>query len=51
MHIFYLPTALANELLKPGVWSCIKIYGVYQNDWSGLEVGYIHKYDEETYKY
>jgi len=24
---------------------------VYQNDWSGLEVDYIHKYGEETYKY
>jgi len=26
-------------------------YRVYQNDWSGLEVDYIHKYGEETYKY
>jgi hypothetical protein len=27
------------------------IYRAYQNDWSGLEVDYIHKYGEETYKY
>jgi len=26
-------------------------YRVYQNDWSRLEVDYIHKYGEETYKY
>jgi hypothetical protein len=26
-------------------------YRVFQNDWSGLEVDYIHKYGEETYKY
>jgi hypothetical protein len=29
----------------------ILAYRVYQNDWSGLEVGYIHKYGEQTYKY
>ena len=27
------------------------LYRVYQNDWSGLEVDYIYKYGEETYKY
>jgi len=27
------------------------IYRVYQNGWSGLEVDYIYKYGEETYKY
>jgi hypothetical protein len=27
------------------------IYRVYQNDWGGLEVDYIHKYGEQTYKY
>jgi len=27
------------------------LYRVYQNDWSGLEVDYIHKYGEETYEY
>ena len=27
------------------------LYRVYQNDWSGLEVDYIHKFGEETYKY
>jgi len=26
-------------------------YRMYQNDWSRLEVDYIHKYGEETYKY
>jgi len=26
-------------------------YRVYQNDWSGLEVDYFHKYGENTYKY
>jgi len=26
-------------------------YKVYQNDWSGFEVDYIHKYDEQNYKY
>jgi hypothetical protein len=28
-----------------------RVYRVYQNDWSGLEVDYIYKYGEETYKY
>jgi len=27
------------------------IYRVYQNDWSGFEVDYIHKYGEQKYKY
>ena len=27
------------------------IYRVYQNDWSGFEVDYIHKYGEQNYKY
>jgi len=27
------------------------LYRVYQNDWSALEVHYIHKYGEQTYKY
>ena len=27
------------------------LYRVYQYDWSRLEVDYIHKYGEETYKY
>jgi hypothetical protein len=27
------------------------IYSVYQNDWSGLEVDYIHKCGEQNYKY
>jgi len=26
-------------------------YRVYQNDWSGFEVDYIHKYGEQDYKY
>ena len=26
----------------------LTLYRVYQNDWSGLEVDYIHKYGEET---
>ena len=26
------------------------LYRVYQNDWSGLEVDYIHKYGEQNYK-
>jgi len=26
------------------------IYRVYQNDWSGFEVDYIHKYGEQNYK-
>jgi len=30
---------------------CRSIHRVYQNDWSGLEVDYIHRYGEETYKY
>ena len=29
----------------------IYIYRVYQNDWSGFEVDYIHKYGEQNYKY
>ena len=32
-------------------WQPVVIYRVYQNDWSGLEADYIHKYGEETYKY
>jgi len=27
------------------------LYRVYQNDWSGFEVDYIHKYGEQNYKY
>ena len=27
------------------------MYRVYQNDWSSLEVDYIHKYGEQNYKY
>ena len=27
------------------------MYSVYQNDCSGLEVDYIHKYGEQNYKY
>jgi len=27
------------------------IYRMYQNDWSGFEVNYIHKYGEQNYKY
>jgi len=27
------------------------VYRVYQNDWSGFEVDYIHKYGEQNYKY
>ena len=30
--------------------NCI-IYRVYQNDWSGFEIDYIHKYGEQNYKY
>jgi hypothetical protein len=26
-------------------------YSAYQNAWSGLEVDYIHKYGEQSYKY
>ena len=29
----------------------ITLYRVYQNDWSGLEIDYIHKYGEQNYKY
>jgi len=29
----------------------IYIYRVFQNDWSGFEVDYIHKYGEQNYKY
>ena len=27
------------------------LYRVYQNDWGGFEVDYIHKYGEQNYKY
>ena len=27
------------------------MYRVYQNDWSGFDVDYIHKYGEHNYKY
>jgi hypothetical protein len=36
------------ELSRP---QCIQYYSVYQNDWSVLEVDYIHKYGEQNYKY
>jgi len=36
-------------LILIGSW--LVIYRVYQNDWSVLEVDYIHKYGEKTYKY
>jgi hypothetical protein len=39
------PSGLEKTLRKWG------IYRVYQNEWSGLEVDYIYKYGEETYKY
>ena len=29
----------------------LALYRVYQNDWSGFEVDYIHKYGEQNYKY
>jgi len=29
----------------------LTVYSVYQNDWSGFEVDYIHKYGEQNYKY
>jgi hypothetical protein len=41
-------------------WDCFNIdikstlkyiYRVYQNDWSGLEVDYIHRYGEQNYKF
>ena len=28
-----------------------RLYRVYQNDWSGFEVDYIHKYGEQNYKF
>jgi len=31
--------------------TCGMIYRVYQNDWSGFEVDYFHKYGEQNYKY
>ena len=37
------------------LWKCVlgdeTKYRVYQNNWSGLEVDYIHKYGEQNYKY
>jgi len=38
-----------NMLFK--VEDYIYIYRVYQNDWRGFEVDYIHKYGEQNYKY
>jgi len=29
----------------------LAIYRVYENDWSGFEVDYIHKYGEQKYKH
>jgi len=39
--------------LSSGTFCTIKhlIYRVYQNNWSGFEVHYIHKYGEQNYKY
>jgi len=28
-----------------------QIYRVYQNDWCGFEVDYIHKYGAQNYKF
>ena len=33
------------------VYMITNIYSMYQNDWSSLEVDYIHKYGEQNYKY
>ena len=38
--------------LCENIYSCVlTIYRVYQNNWNGLEVDYIHKCGVETYKY
>ena len=37
-----------SEVSEGGI--CDK-YRVYQNDWSGFEVDYIHKCGEQNYKY
>jgi len=33
------------------IQTLVVLYRVYQNDWTGFEVDYIHKYGEQNYKY
>jgi len=40
-----------DKSMKPSGWEDVLIYRVYQNDWSGFELDYIHKYGEQNYKY
>jgi len=42
MHLCFLRGGLLRQNFK---------YRVYQNDWSGFEVDYIHKYGEQNYKH
>ena len=46
--LFHFRTHLQRKLEE-----CAKLslYRVYQTDWSGFEVDYIHKYGEQNYKY
>jgi len=41
------PPTVLHQFLQ----STFTAYRVYQNDWSGFEVDYIHKYGEQNYKY
>jgi hypothetical protein len=38
-------------IAKEAGMSLEAIYRVYQNNWSGFEVDYIHKYGEQNYEY
>jgi hypothetical protein len=40
-----------SDEITNGLIAANRLYRLYQNDWSGLEVDYIHKFGEETYKY
>ena len=57
-EILWLTAAVSEEILSQTTSSpqSLKVlpgskYRVYQNDWSGFEVDYIHKYGEQNYKY
>ena len=55
-YIYNLPVVLIRRGFIP-ISRCLDVeilskpHSVFQNDWDGLEVDYIHKYGEQNYKY
>jgi len=50
-HISIIARISCEKVNQYNVTCYWDIYRVYQNDWSGFEVDYIHKYGEQNYKY